>query len=257
MPSRPQGTDTFGISRPSNTLLALIGANVAAYVLYLLLLRGGGAGLAAVLPFTPADFIGRLYLWQPFTATLLHSPMDPGHLLMNCLFLWIFGGELQSLRGAQGLLRIYAVTGLAGWLAVLGVAAVGLALGSPGLWETPHLGASGAVMGVTGAWGGILWGQVRHFLFLGPMRVRTFLLLLVGIELLGALSLAGGTSWWAHLGGLGAGLAVGRGLVDPRSWVLRWRRRRIRAELAELEQKKAKFGVILGGRGQKDEPYEH
>lgn len=250
-------SDNLGLQGPSRTILGLVIANVVCYVVYLLLLRAGFTTLTDVLPLVPSEFLTEFKLWQPLTGMFLHDPMAAGHLLWNCLFLWMFGGQLEMLRGSRRVLEAYFFSGLAGWAAVLLVAGVGQALGGSTLWDAPHLGASGAVMGVTACWGGVLWRQRANFLFLGSMEVRTFILIMLGVELLGALSFGSGTSWLAHLGGMAFGLALGRGILNPRTLVLRWQRRKIAAELQEIAKKKSRFGVIEGGRSRGDDHWEN
>ena len=104
------------------------------------------------------------------------------------------------------------------------------------------------MLGITGVWGGLLWNETRNFFLLGPMKGRTMMFIVIGIQLLGVLSYDGSTSYAAHLGGLAAGLGFGRGylrLGALRAWQ---ERRRMAKERRLIEERMQRFEVIKGGR---------
>ncbi|MCB9758333.1 MAG: rhomboid family intramembrane serine protease [Alphaproteobacteria bacterium] len=239
------------IPRPGRGIIGLIVANVVAWIAYMLMLRLGLSDIAARLPLTPAEFLTG-DLWQPLTAMFIHSPAATGHLLMNMLFLWIFGVEVEQVYGTRSLVMIYLACGLAGAAVVVLLGLVVWLLAPTSslglLWISGTLGASGAVLGITGCWGGMLWHQTRSFLFLGPMRVRTFLFIIVGIQLLGALSYDN-VSYSSHLGGLAAGVAFGRGWLRPgmvTDWLDRRKLRRLKAQQA---RRRGHLELLDGGLG--------
>lgn len=244
-----QTQDIYYSLRPGRGVLTLIVLNVVCWILYVLAMRMGLDSVTSALPITPSEFFSGS-IWQPVTAVLIHSPAQTSHLLGNMLFLWIFGVTVEQMRGTRYLWNTYALCGLAGSAAVLLTGLLGLAVGGPiaDWWHHGSLGASGAVLGITGVWGGLLWNETRNFFLLGPMKGRTMMFIVIGIQLLGVLSYDGSTSYAAHLGGLAAGLGFGRGylrLGALRAWQ---ERRRMAKERRLIEERMQRFEVIKGGR---------
>jgi membrane associated rhomboid family serine protease len=114
----------------------------------------------------------------------------------------------------------------------------------PHFWNGPHFGASGAVIGMTVAWGITFANEEMFMLFLGRMKGKTLVLIVLAIELLVALSYEP-TSSTSHFGGMIAAFVLCRGLWRPSKW-------RDMARRAELERKKrkieAELRVIQGGK---------
>ncbi len=239
----------FMAPRMTPAVKRLMIINFVVYIIYLLMLRSSGLSfIADELTLTPQDMVFGGRLWQPLTYMFIHSPVSPGHLLGNMLMLFFFGTGLEQMVGSKKLLRVYLLSGLGG--AALTLIGPGLAaLIAPGsglaqLWYVPHLGASGAVFGLVMCWGGMQWDQTANFFLLGPMRVRTFVLIIVGIELLHLLSLQQGTSYTAHFGGMLIGFFIGRGgsfaALSPRRAAARMKHR-------QTQKKLHRFEVIEGG----------
>jgi len=155
--------------------------------------------------------------WRLLSAMFLHGSLM--HLAGNMLFLWIFGtateGRLRPLR----FLAVYLFAG------ALGTLLSDLINGLIDL-DTPNLGASGAIMGLAGAylylfpyapirlvWGYWIWLLPRGGIT--EWQARWVILYFVGLDILNGLILGAhdGVGHFAHLGGVGAGL----GLV----WLLR------------------------------------
>ncbi|MCK6551145.1 rhomboid family intramembrane serine protease [Myxococcota bacterium] len=244
-----------GISfpRPGRVGTALIAANVAIYVVYLVLLRSGAAWVQA-LRLAPADVFDSGQVWQPLTYMWLHSPTSPGHLVFNMLWLWIFGASLERWWGPQRFLWAYLLFGLAGAALTLlfGLVAHTGALGASvaAFWAVPHLGASGAVMGLTVAWGLVHANETMQFFLLGQMKGKTFVLLVVGIELLTALSFDP-TSSTSHFGGMIAAFVLVRGLWRPSAWGELMKRASLERRRKKIE---SELRVIQGGRADPAKP---
>ena len=214
MPNRSSGS-SFTTPRLTPGVRKLIIANVGAWILFLVLLRVSPlAWIADALPLKPQALLD-WQLWRPFTYMFIHDPASTMHLIMNMLMLFLFGVQLEGMVGTRKFINIYLLSGLGGAILTVVGAAAGVALAPNSdlahMWDQPHLGASGAVFGIILCWGGMLWEQRANFFLLGPMRVRTFVLIIVGIELLGLLSFGGGTSYTAHFGGMATGFLIGRG----------------------------------------------
>lgn len=136
------------------------------------------------------------------TYALVHG--DLWHLLGNMIFLWVFGDNVEDALGHVRYAAFYALTAAAGGLAHAWMLADS---------DMPLVGASGAVAGVIGAYL-ILHPRTKLWiLVLGriPLRLtaRWPLLAWVAIQF-GSILLQeeGETAWWAHVGGLAAGIIL-------------------------------------------------
>lgn len=198
------------------TLLILV--NIAFF--FLELLQGSQfesfIGTFAFIParfFHPSLFEGWTFganVLTLFTAMFLHGGFL--HLLGNMLFLWIFGDNVEDELGHFRFLFFYLLSGVSATL-LQGVL-------SPDS-RIPNLGASGAIAGVLGAYF-VLFPRARIvtlvplFFFFPLIEIPAWLYLLFWFVMqfwMGSASLsasaqnaAGGTAWWAHVGGFVAGL---------------------------------------------------
>ncbi len=143
------------------------------------------------------------YVWQLFTATLVHT--NPLQLLFNALTLWMFGSELEQRWGRTGFLRFYLICALGATLAFLL-----LSMAFPAMRGDVFFSAAGVNLGLLIAYA-IYWPERQvWFFFLFPVRMK-FVALITGLIALSyavssapfVLSAAG------HLGGLvAAGLLL-------------------------------------------------
>jgi membrane associated rhomboid family serine protease len=143
------------------------------------------------------------------------------HILGNMLFLWVFGDNVEDALGHVRYLVFYLIVGLA-------ATATQIALSMDSL--VPGIGASGAIAGVMGAYL-VMYPRARIavfiplFFFLGAPYIPAaaligiwFLMqLFTGVASLGQAAGDSGVAWWAHVGGVLAGVLlvnlfrVGRG----------------------------------------------
>jgi membrane associated rhomboid family serine protease len=66
----------------------------------------------------PADVVTRFYLWELVTYLFLHGGFM--HILMNMLYLWFFGKDLEDIWGTRRFLQFYFFCGVgAGVIVVL------------------------------------------------------------------------------------------------------------------------------------------
>jgi membrane associated rhomboid family serine protease len=136
------------------------------------------------------------------------------HIIGNMLYLWIFGDNIEDQLGHVGFLVFYLAAGA--------LAAVGQVVINPDSM-VPMVGASGAIAGVMGAYF-VLYPESRIltaifiFFFFDLVEIPAifflgiwFLMqLLSGVGSLGVSNAAaGGTAFFAHIGGFIAGLLVG------------------------------------------------
>lgn len=159
------------------------------------------------------------------TAMFLHGSVL--HLVGNMLFLWIFGAAVEGRLRPLRYIAVYLFAGAIGGL--LSDFVTGLI--DP---DTPNLGASGAIMGLAGAYLYLFpYAPIRiaWFLWLGMLprggitewQARWVILYFVALDvfngiLLGKLlGVAGdGVGHFAHLGGAGAGFLAVMLLRVPR-----------------------------------------
>ncbi|MCP4675807.1 MAG: rhomboid family intramembrane serine protease [Deltaproteobacteria bacterium] len=181
----------------------------------------------------PLSVLPGLEIWQPATYMWLHSPGDFMHILLNCLFLWMFGGTLEASWGSKSFLRFYLTCGIGAGLVVL---ASGL-LFAP---ATPVLGASGAIYGLVVAWAISYPDRVIYFFGLFPMKGKHFVLIPIGFAVLDFLTRARGVSHAAHLGGMAIGALLITGFWRPSKATRRLRYWWLRRKLKVLEGDKSK-----------------
>jgi membrane associated rhomboid family serine protease len=153
-------------------------------------------------------------IWTPLTSMFLHGGW--GHLLGNCLFLWVFGNNVEDAMGRLRFLMFYLLCGLAA-----ACAQVAIDPSSP----VPMVGASGAISGVLGGYL-LLYPRVHVrvlvvlFIFIQIVRVPAFLVLLLWIGYQVVLGLpqlmqvnpeaSSGVAVFAHIGGFLAGVLLVR-----------------------------------------------
>ncbi len=199
--------------------VALIGANVAVFVVQLLLPRWGLTlegwyYLAGARPYELTHHVDLPpFSFFPWWATLFTSLFVHGgwlHLIFNMLYLWIFGNNVEDAMSRPRFVAFYVVCGLAATTAQVLVAPNS---------DVPLIGASGAIAGVLGAYL-VLFPRARvltvvPLIFVFPVfEVPAWILLAVwfliqglsGIQSLG--SGAAGVAFFAHLGGFVAGMGL-------------------------------------------------
>jgi len=184
--------------------------------------------LGVVLKPRSAPFQTWLEIWRPFTYTLVHQ--DFFHLLWNMVGLFFLGAALEESIGTARLYRVYVVSGLAGALAAILAAWIGPE-------GTYVVGASGAVMGTMFAFIALYPNQtiMLWMLVLIPIRALYLGVIFFLIQFVSAFGGGeAGVSYFAHLGGIAAGVAMARSGVwfdtfNPLDRFRRkWRRRHLR-----------------------------
>ncbi len=131
--------------------------------------------------------------WRIFTAALVHGGLI--HIFFNMYILYLLGPRLESQVGTPAFAAMYvacAGAGGAAYFVMTGVTAPGA------------VGASGAIFGLFGAWLFVYW-KIRHTPA-GRAAFNQFgVLILINLALPFIIP---NIAWQAHLGGLGAGLAI-------------------------------------------------
>jgi membrane associated rhomboid family serine protease len=156
--------------------------------------------------------------FTPLTSMFLHGSW--AHLLGNCLFLWVFGNNIEDSMGRARFLAFYLICGL--------LAAAAHVFSGP-TSPVPTVGASGAISGMLGAYL-VLYPRVLVKVLIPIiiipwiLRVRAWVVLIMwfvwqvlgGLEQLSQLrgDISGGVAVWAHVGGFVAGFVLIRFFVD-------------------------------------------
>ncbi len=145
------------------------------------------------------------------TSLFLHAGLT--HILMNMLFLWVFGDNVEDKLGKIRFIVFYLACGVAANLAQAIFTGFG---------PMPTIGASGAVAGVLGAYFISFKGSRIHtFIFpwsiftgLIPIPARFFIVLWFIMQVFASFrALAGevtNVAWFAHIGGFLAGWVLCR-----------------------------------------------
>ena len=134
-----------------------------------------------------APALGPFQPWRILTAALTHSGFL--HIALNMLALWMLGRQLEPLLGTGRFVTTYLLSAAGGSAAV--------ALLS---FDTPVVGASGAIFGLFGAL--IVIGRR-----LGANM--TGMIVVLAINLVYGFIRSGSVSWQAHVGGLVIGALIG------------------------------------------------
>jgi membrane associated rhomboid family serine protease len=198
--------------RVAVTTRAILGLNIALYLAALAGWFGDPMKVDLGLGFIPAVLFGSatlapdLSLVPPgatlVTSLFLHAGF--AHVTGNMLFLWVFGDNVEDAMGSLRFLVFYLLCGIA--------ASLTYALMAP-TSQSPLIGASGAVSGVVVAYL-LLYprANVLGLIFAWlPLRIRAFWL--IGAWVLFQLGSAifspdAGVGWWAHVGGMLAGVVL-------------------------------------------------
>ena len=190
---QPQVRMRFG-PQMSPTVRVLLILNAVLFVADLITSRWG---LLDILAFSPYPAIRQLYIWQFVTYMFMHAGI--WHILINMLFLWMFGCDVERRIGSKSFLTVYLLCGVfgAGFFALSNAYAIKYA--SPLIL----IGASGAVSGILVAFAMMFPNRLVLLALIVPIPVKYFVLGLFIIEILSELGRSGGNvAHITHLGGM-------------------------------------------------------
>lgn len=185
-------TDDQDYPRLTPAVQWLIAMNVAIYFLQMTVVQP--ADVQNAFGFELRDLTEQP--WTVGTYMFVHAGF--WHLAMNMYTLWLFGPRVEHAWSSGGFTRYYLWCGLGGWLFHVMLTRNGLLVG-----------ASGAIFGVMLAYA-MRWPDEEIMLFPIPiaLKVKWFVALLVGLNLLSAMGSMGtgsGVAYLAHLGGFAFG----------------------------------------------------
>jgi membrane associated rhomboid family serine protease len=172
-------TGVVGSTNPTPLVLTIIGINV---VVFFLERFGKDAYVINKYALWPIGVHYQHQYYRAFTAMFLHANFQ--HIIFNMIALLIVGPAVEVLLGKARFLVLYLLAGLGGSVASYLLSPANIA----------GLGASGAIMGVMGAY--VVIG-LRRRLPIAPVVGLLVINLLIGFS--------GTIDWRAHLGGLAVG----------------------------------------------------
>jgi membrane associated rhomboid family serine protease len=191
--------------RSAPAVLALILVNVLAFLYEI---YAGGWNDPDVLhrigALEPDVVVAQGEYWRLFTALFLHAGFL--HLAFNLFALYVLGPPLERSIGTIRFLACYLISGIASSAGVVALMEIGL------VQPSQLIGASGCILGVVGAWAGLLLRH-RHAPF-AKQRLAN-IGLIVAIQIAFDLSTPQ-VSTSAHMCGLVAGFFLGL-LLAPRA----------------------------------------
>ncbi len=197
-------------SPQGSVLMPLIWMNVIVYLLQLFTNNGITNILALTVPGL-RDF----EIWRLGTYMFTHSTSSVFHILFNMWGLYLFGSQLEQTIGPHRFLNLYFLSGILGgllWVLLNWKTPSGMFVQSPML-----VGASGSVMGIVMATAMLYPDQMIMLLFPPiPMKMKTFMFIFGGLELVMAFQQGGRIAHIAHLGGFLGGYLFIRRFYRPR-----------------------------------------
>lgn len=230
-----------------SVIAPLIWANV---IIFLFSGFGQSTAFIDLLKLHP-HYIRGFQFWRFGTYMFAHGNFM--HILFNMWGVYVFGRPLEARLGSARFLNLYFISGLVGggvWLLFnLGLTSEAVAISDGRLIA---VSAPGGVIGASGAVFGVMMAAAMTFpneiivLLLPPipMRLKTFVAVYAGIEVMMALNRGGGRiAHIAHLGGILGGFLYMRRLRQSggvsvgwalgrwwRRWRATWRTRRFKLE---------------------------
>jgi len=177
---------------PSSRMTPWVGRLIIANAVVLLLLMTvfTSPALLQAIQFTPAGAVSQP--WTFVSYMFVHAGLL--HLLGNMFMLFVFGAPVESRMGSRQFILYYLYCG---------IGAAVFSVGLSGLMSVgPFVGASGAVLGVAIAFA-LFWPEAELVVFPIPIpiKARTFVAVIVGLDILGALYFNDGIAHIAHVGG--------------------------------------------------------
>lgn len=145
---------------------------------------------------SPERVVQDFWVWQLVTSAFLHDDRTPFHILVNMLTLYFFGFMVERHYGKRKFLMFYFACAVFASLVYTVFHFIGQT-------RTLAVGASGAIMGVMMLTACLYPHNTVYLDFLFPMRLRTMIWIVIGINLyMALLAPPGEIAAVAHLGGL-------------------------------------------------------
>ncbi len=182
----------WGAGAGQSMVARLVLANIVVFIVQSLV-----PAVTPLFSLVPRFVVERLWVWQIVTYMFLHGSF--GHLFWNMLMLWIFGGAIEAAWGPRTFLRYYLFCGIGGALASFVFS-----------YHALTLGASGAIFGLYLAYAMMFPDSTIYLYFLVPVKAKYLITGIALLQLASGLSGPSGIAYFAHLGGMAAGLVFFR-----------------------------------------------
>jgi membrane associated rhomboid family serine protease len=190
-----------GYRGPMSMLNKLVIALVSVFVIQSIDIAYNGGQLTGWLKLS-TDAVKRGFVWQFVTFNFLHAGF--GHILINCLVLWMIGRVVEQSIGQKRFLTAFIATGITGGL--LQFVLIWIFAKNPD--QHSLVGASAGVAGIFAIFASMFKDEVIRVYFVLPVKAGT--LLKVSVAIAGFFTLVppgDSIAHAAHLGGLLAGMA--------------------------------------------------
>lgn len=141
--------------------------------------------------------------WRFFTPMFLHAGF--GHLLFNSFSLFVFGPELEKLIGKMRFITLYLLSGLFANIATYFIHD----------FDYSHVGASGAIFGLFGAYGALIYYTKNALPELRQIILPIIIISVVMTFVQPNINIT------AHIAGLIVGFLIGLSFFNPqriKSW---------------------------------------
>jgi membrane associated rhomboid family serine protease len=194
----------FQLRRPTMLVTWLVLINIGVHIIHLISTNVSPLSFSRVFGLS-LDGLAGLRLWQIGTYMFVHSPASLLHIIFNMLLLFFVGREIERGFGRERFIWFYATCGVIGGLAYLVLGAF-----SPEYYDTPLIGASGAVWGLLIA-AMIFYPHMQIIFIIFPMPIRVFGAIILAIVFLQAISPGGVRNLGGevcHFGGAMAGVGI-------------------------------------------------
>jgi membrane associated rhomboid family serine protease len=179
-------------------VLFIIGATFAIQVLEKLSPWASDSRLVEIFGLGP-NLIEHWAIWQLLTHAMLHS--DFSHLFGNAFMLYLFGDNVEDILGSKLFLKTLVLSIVAGGLVEFFISTIGT--------PTVIIGISGGVAGIMGMYFYLFPRvKIRFVFFFIVWRFPAWALVAfwVFMQFVGIVQGTSNIAYWAHLGGLAAGL---------------------------------------------------
>lgn len=177
-----------GLSSSSMVTKILL-ANVVVYILQNVI----PVQFTRLFALSPRMVVEQFYFWQPVSYMFLHN--DLWHLVFNMFIVWMFGSALETVWGSRRFLNYYIICGLGG-------AAFSIVF----TYDHLILGASAAGFGLLLAYAMLFPDNYIYIWFLFPVKAKHLVLFFAVLQLIQGATGPSGIAYFAHLGGMAAGL---------------------------------------------------
>lgn len=249
---------SFAFRKPSRSVAGLLVGLLVLWVAFAVATNWAGVG-AEIFGYLIGDpsRVFRGQVWRLLTAALLHHPNQVGHIIFSLLLLYFFATPLEERWGTR---RLFTFLGLS---ASFAYSVESLAwLVAPGVAGSTFFGGMVMADACLVAWALGARGETIRLYFVIPMKPMVLVWLMVGYNVLRIIALERPPEGqFAPFAAMAAGFLFGADQSPVRRVYLKWKLRRLQAEVDGLtrdKQSKArrrngpKLQVIKGGRDDDD-----